>query len=46
MHRSPFEKVCDAVIDFQDRMPRQLSRFGSVAFLLGAIALVALSLRS
>lgn len=43
MHRSPLERLCDVITDFQDHIPAPVSRFGSVFLMFGALALVGTS---
>ncbi len=43
MHRSPLERMCDVISDFQDHLPRPVTRFGSVVLMFGALALVGTS---
>ena len=44
MYHSRLERLCESVIDFQGRLPRSLSRFGSVALFLCALAVIGGSL--
>ena len=43
MYRSRLERMCDIITDFQDHLPRTVTRFGPVGLMFGALALVGTS---